>query len=54
MMLAVGDDALGMRQHHFPGVPILFSGIAASRNWRARPLWRAYLTMWMGSPRACP
>jgi len=36
MMLAVDDDALdfalGMRQHHFPGVPILFSGIAASRR----------------------
>ena len=35
-ILAIDDDALDFaldfRRHHFPGVPILFSGIAASRQ----------------------
>ncbi|MFG6463426.1 PAS domain S-box protein [Roseateles sp. DXS20W] len=36
LMLALDDDALDLvlrlRQRHFPGVPILFSGVAASRQ----------------------
>lgn len=36
LLLATDDDALDfalqMRQHHYPGVPILFSGVSASRK----------------------
>lgn len=36
LLLATDDDALDfalqMRQHHYPGVPILFSGVSASRQ----------------------